>query len=394
MLQSFATSGLRAISPPALTLYEPESPLPASLHFNAGIQKVLPWAMTVDASYVGLHSYNLALPRDINAIDIGTAFLPASQDPTVPPSTTPGATSVAALNPDLARSFRGYSSMLLRAYDGRRTYHSIQLSFNRRMRNGFSFGFSDTIGLYDRSRVAPRMQHGAAGAYSIREDDASYQELLGNNNPTQLLKANFVWELPKLGTGGDVRRVVGAVVNGWQLAGVWMGSTAAAYVVGFNYANGGSSVNLTGSPDYAARVRVVGDPGSGCSSDPYRQFNTAAFQGPVPGSDGLESGNNYVRGCFQSVLDLSLARNIALGGGRTLQLRVDMFNAPNAAIITARNTTLNLSNPNDPVTINNLPFDANGNLIESRSRPRGAGAGVVTNYQAPRTIQAQIRFSF
>ena len=32
---------------------------------------------------------------------------------------------------------------------GWRTYHSLQLSFNRRFRNGVSFGFNDTIGLSD-----------------------------------------------------------------------------------------------------------------------------------------------------------------------------------------------------------------------------------------------------
>ena len=46
------------------------------------------------------------------------------------------------------------------------------------------------------------------------------------------------------------------------------------------------------------------------------------------------------------------------------------------------------------MTATNLPFDANGNLIDTRSRPRGAGFGVATNYQNPRTVQAQIRFSF
>lgn len=46
------------------------------------------------------------------------------------------------------------------------------------------------------------------------------------------------------------------------------------------------------------------------------------------------------------------------------------------------------------MTITNLPFDANGNLIDTRSRPRGAGFGVATAYQNPRTVQAQIRFSF
>jgi hypothetical protein len=46
------------------------------------------------------------------------------------------------------------------------------------------------------------------------------------------------------------------------------------------------------------------------------------------------------------------------------------------------------------VTPQNLPFDDDGQLVESRSRPRGAGFGVANNYQAARTIQAQIRFSF
>ncbi|HXG57336.1 MAG TPA: hypothetical protein VNJ03_18290 [Vicinamibacterales bacterium] len=46
------------------------------------------------------------------------------------------------------------------------------------------------------------------------------------------------------------------------------------------------------------------------------------------------------------------------------------------------------------MTATNLPFDANGNLIASRSLPRGAGFGVANAYQNPRTIQAQIRFSF
>ncbi len=94
------------------------------------------------------------------------------------------------------------------------------------------------------------------------------------------------------------------------------------------------------------------------------------------------------------MFDLAIARNIRLGGGRNLQLRVDMFNAPNSAIVTGRNATVNLSSPNDPVTANNLPFDANGNLIDARSRPRCAGFGVPSGYQAPRSVQLQVRFSF
>jgi hypothetical protein len=145
---------------------------------------------------------------------------------------------------------------------------------------------------------------------------------------------------------------------------------------------------------FTPRIRIVGDPGSGCSSDPYRQFNAAAFQGPLVGSLALESGNNYLHGCFSRVLDLSIARNIRLGGGRMLHLRVDMFNAPNTAQVTGRNTTLNLTSPSDPVTPLNLPYDSNGNILPNRVRPNQAGFGGVTTYQNARNIQPYIRFSF
>jgi hypothetical protein len=52
-----------------------------------------------------------------------------------------------------------------------------------------------------------------------------------------------------------------------------------------------------------------------------------------------------------------------------------------------------VASPTDP-TPANLPFDAQGNLIESRSLPKNAGFGVANAYQAPRTMQFQIRFSF
>jgi hypothetical protein len=208
------------------------------------------------------------------------------------------------------------------------------------------------------------------------------------------MRGHFVWNLPQLTSDRPALRAIGHVINDWSLSGIWQGSTGTAYTVGYGYQSGGSSVNLTGSPDFPARIRVAGDPGSGCSGDPLRQFNVAAFQGPLVGSTGLESGNDYVSSCFQSSTDLAIARTVRLGGSRSVQLRIDLFNAFNQAAITNRNTTLNLANPSDPVTVTNLPFDADGNVIDSRSRPRGAGVGVANGYQAPRTVQLQARFSF
>ncbi len=400
-LQTLGRGGLTTNGAPELRAIQYDTKLPSSTQWNAGMQMALPWVMSLDVAYVGQHSFNTFNGVNINAIDLGSAFLPHNQDRSLPASTTQGATAV---SPNLMRAMRGYGVITTQMNRGWRTYHSIQVSLQRRFRNGFSFGFNDTISLSDSQQAGARLQHDADGTFTYRPDQEEANRLLGNNNPIpHAMRGNFVWDLPDLRTDGGGLRALAYVMNDWQLSGIWSGARVAnfgasnptvAYTVGFSYQNGGSSTNLTGSPDYGARVRVVGDPGSGCSSDPLRQFNTAAFQGPLVGSVGLESGNSYLEGCFIQVLDLAIARNIRLGGNRNLQLRVDMFNAPMVGGITSRNTTINLTNPNDPVTPTNLPFDANGNVVDARSRPRGAGFGVATGYQRPREVQFQIRFSF
>jgi hypothetical protein len=397
-LQSLGSGGLTTQGAPTLSAFPRNIKLPTSTQWNSGVQMTFPWAVALDLSYVGQHSYNTFNGVNINAIDFGIGFLPQYQDPTV----VPGTLGSTVLPTNALRAIRGYGSITQQQNRGYRTYHSIQVSFNRRFHNGLSFGFNDTISLYDHQQSGARLQHNPDGSFSFRADQAQADELLGNTNPPpHFMRGNFVWDMPDLKKSEPVFRAIGWMVNDWQVSGIWTGqrlagqpSNTSAYTVGFSYQNGGSSTNLTGSPDYGARIRVVGDPGSGCSSDPLRQFNTATFQGPAVGSVGLESGNDYLHGCFLSILDLAIARNIRLGGGRNIQLRVDMFNAPNQSAITGRNTNLSLTNPNDPITPQNLPFDANGNVIDSRSRPRGAGFGVATNYQNPRTVQAQIRFSF
>jgi len=404
-LQSLGNGGLSTVSPPGITVFQYDAKLPTSMQFSVGSQMLLPWSTSLDVSYVGLHSWNDQQPWNINSIDLGTAFLASTQDPTLAVSTTPGATSYASTNPDLVRAYRGYSSMAStsRFYEGWRTYHSVQFSLNRRFKDGLQFGFNDTVQLYDEARVAPRFDHRADGSYVRRADEADAQKLLGNQFPgnttgaqsTHVMKGSAVWDLPDLHASNTGMKVVGHIINDWQLSTIWTGLTGAPYSVTYSYQSGGGNVNLTGSPDFGGRIRIVGDTGKGCSSDPYRQFNAASFQGPLVGSVGLESSNDYLKGCFSSTIDLSIARNIRLGGTRVLQLRADMFNAPNNAQITGRQTSLTLTNPTDPVTPQNLPYDpATGQILPNRVRPNQAGFGAVNAYQNPRNIQGYIRFSF
>ena len=114
---------------------------------------------------------------------------------------------------------------------------------------------------------------------------------------------------------------------------MWTGATGTDYTVGFSYqggATGNGNQNITGSPTYGGRIRIAGDPGGGCSGDPYRQFNTAAFGAPLVGSVGLESGNDYLRGCFTSALDMTRSRGTSgSAAARNIQFRLDTFNALN-----------------------------------------------------------------
>ncbi len=80
---------------------------------------MVPWAGRVDVSYVQSDNYNTIAwggigvptgynPLDLNAPDLGTAYLPQYQDPTLGTSTIPGAT---ALTTNLLRPYRGLGAI-------------------------------------------------------------------------------------------------------------------------------------------------------------------------------------------------------------------------------------------------------------------------------------------
>jgi hypothetical protein len=396
-LQNLSGTGLATTAPPSLTVWQYDNKLSASTQWNAGVQMAVPFDTVLDLAYAGQHSYDTNVGVNLNSIDLGAAFLPANQNPALGVAAAPDnpATSYVSSNPDLVRYYQGYAAINQQQPVGWRTYHSIQFSLNRRFKNGWLFGFTDTMGLSDKQNGPVRLQHNPDGSITVRSDQALADELLGNNNPlAHLMRAHFVWELPKWSPTGSTLKAISYVVNDWSISGIWSAASGSAYAVTAAYQSGGGNVNLSGSPDFAPRVRVVGDPGGGCSDDPLRQFTASAFEGPLRGSDGLESGNGYLNGCFISNLDVAISRTFKLGGSTNLQLRADVFNLFNQGGITNRQTQMNLTNPSDPVTITNLPYDSAGNVIPARARPNGAGFGVATDYQPPRSVQFQARFSF
>jgi hypothetical protein len=206
------------------------------------------------------------------------------------------------------------------------------------------------------------------------------------------------WQLSGVLTAGSAFRPGAIQANGNAQANPGAASNAVGpnngrYDLGYTYQNNGASVNLTGSPDYAAKIVYVGDPGSGCSSNQYQQFNTTSVAGPTYGSVGLESGRFLLGGCPDHTVDMALAKNFRVGGSRSLQFRLDVFNVFNTVIYNDRVTTVQYRSPTDQ-TIVNSQYLPDGTLDPNRLTPRTAGFGAATSAQPLRNMQLQIRFAF
>ena len=74
-----------------------------------------------------------------------------------------------------------------------------------------------------------------------------------------------------------------------------------------------------------------------------------------------------------------------MGGARQLQFRLDAFNAFNAVVINARNTTLNLTSLTNLTPLNSQ-FLPDGSLDPTRQTPKTAGFGAATGAQAMRNL--------
>ena len=69
------------------------------------------------------------------------------------------------------------------------------------------------------------------------------------------------------------------------------------------------------APTSTARIVVTCDPGSGSSSDPYKQIDTSCFAPPQVGSNGDESARFFMHAPPINNLDLSVSKSFAMRQG-------------------------------------------------------------------------------
>jgi hypothetical protein len=391
-------NGLSPLPVASLNTFEYNAKIPSTFLWNIGVQKSLPWQMVLDVSYVGNHAYNRlgsqqgGTTQQINQVPLGQAYLPQYQDPTLGPASVPGAS---AYTTNLLRPYQGLGSISQNTTEFYDTYHSIQVSLNRRFRNGFSIGANYTYGISLKGNTGITQRYTYTnGVPTPWANEAAYEKLLSTLDPTpHFLKVNTTWAIPGItGRGGFLHQITGD----WQVSGILTASSGSAYSLGYSYQSAGGFVNLTGSPDFGGRVVLGNNLGSGCTGNQFNQFNTAAVTGPTYGSVGMESGINYLRGCPTALADAAIVRKFhfwKFRESKTFEFRADIFNALNSEFITARQGTATFNNPTS-MTLQNPQFDASGNILPGKSLPQNAGFGAATGANGSRNIQLQVRIAF
>jgi hypothetical protein len=391
-------NGLSPLPVASLNTFEYNAKIPSTFLWNIGIQKSLPLQMVLDVSYVGNHAYNRlgsqqgGTTQQINQVPLGTAYLPQYQDPTLGPASVPGAS---AYTTNLLRPYQGLGGISQNTPEFYDTYHSIQVSLNRRFRNGFSIGANYTYGISLKGNTGITQRYTYTnGIPTLWSGEAAYEKLLSTLDPIpHFLKVNTTWAIPGVSGRGGFLHVI---TSDWQISGILTAQSGSAYSLGYSYQTAGGSVNITGSPDFGGRVVLGNNLGSGCSSNQFSQFNTAAVTGPTYGSVGMESGINYLRGCPTALADAAFVRKLhfwKFKESKTFEFRADIYNALNSEFITGRQGTATFNNPTS-MTLQNPQFDASGNILPGKSLPQNAGFGAANAANGSRNIQLQVRIGF
>jgi hypothetical protein len=284
--------------------------MPLIYQWNFNIQRELPGNFLFQIGYVGNRGVNQPNRYDANQA--------APFDPANP-------RTIIERRPYKRLGF--VSANTPQTYSG---YHGLDVHLERRFSGGFSL-----IGNYTWSKLM-----------GIRSFDNYTVMLIDDIRPNYGPQGNahtsvisYIYELP-FGPGkswlGGRRGVLGHLVGGWQLNGITTIRSGAYLSISSSVNNGvgsraGNKADSTGQPANLSREeRTL-----------TRWFNTNAFVDPPYTRYGT-SGEGVVVGPGAINFDLSLFKVILISEGKSLQFRMEAFNAFNH---------VNLGNPGLNVSV-------------------------------------------
>jgi hypothetical protein len=290
---------------------------------SVGMQREFPGSMVLSADFVYSRGSNLATLVNLN-------------------QPLPNAAGNNALG---VLPYPNFGFIEWRADNGRSDYKGIDLGLEKRFVRGYAFGLAYTVG---KSQDNSSEQLTTQGSNAFPQNARDFESWFGPSDydVRHRFSANFVWALP----GTNI------VARDWTVSGIYTAHTGHPFTVNQSGNNVGTSA--TGLPN------VTGDTTGPQTVDQW--FNTAAFQAVTSGTFGNELRNRLTGPGFQN-FDMTIQRQIHLGGRTAATLRWDIFNVFN---------TVNFGLPNRDIT-------------------SAATFGTISSLASdPRTMQIAVRLTF
>ena len=240
-----ATAGAGLLAPSgSVTSLATQGHQQSSYSYNFNIQQQLWRSNLLEIGYAGSIGRHQLWQRNINAVPLGSNFLnlnPQNRDTSVNNTTT-------VLPTNFLRPYQGWGDILLYEFSNSSNYHSLQTSFQHRMKKGVSFSSSYTF-----SKALD-----ASDAYSNAIDPflsprvRNYGRAGFDRN--HVFNSSFTLVLPKPFKNSSFKPAHW-VTSGWELLGVIRLNSGGPFTPGYALLNGITSP--TGSTSSTARVQVV-----------------------------------------------------------------------------------------------------------------------------------------
>ncbi|HEV2275252.1 MAG TPA: TonB-dependent receptor plug domain-containing protein, partial [Acidobacteriaceae bacterium] len=285
----------------------PNFPNPYSLQWTFGMEQQLPSRVVFSLDYVGNHGLHENMTETHNLPDRVTGI---PLDPTF-------------------SEFRYY-------YGGDSSnYHGLQVQLQRQFSRGFSFS---TVYVWSKAlsygqanlllQNAPQDNNNIRAEYGLAPFDVR------NNFVT-----NGLWEIPLLQWTHTSGRAAGLLLGGWQLSGIFTGSTGMpANILDTNSSYPSDRPDPSGGSFYLGNYNST-----------HRYLNAAAFNRvPISAASGAQIRGGYLRRDAitqpgSELLDAGLSKTFDFTEKVHFQLKADTFNTLNHTNLTGLVTSISSS---------------------------------------------------
>jgi hypothetical protein len=302
--------------------------------WNLTLEREIVPSYLVRVGYAGSKGDRLAMGRELN-----------------PAIYVPGATT--ATTDQRRPLFPTFGTITNIEPTGRSSYHSLQLTLDKRMSRDFSVLASYTLS----KNLDHAGENKQTGTTQTNPFDLEYDWGYANADRRHRFVTSALWQMP----GAFANPVIGALLNEWSLTGILVlqsgnGLTVTSGVDNARTGTGGQRADINGDPvlpsDRPTEEKIL------------RWFDTTVYSPNALGTFG-NSGRNSLRGPGSKNVDLGLHKSFAISGNTRLQVRIEAFNVFN---------WVNLGNPN--------------------TSQNSANFGRITTAGDPRIMQAALRVSF